>query len=138
VQKFKATTTTISTEKIIMKFSCCIILIIYTLPRTINSIPISDNNNDYDDDDDEVIDLSSLGRDLFGLPDYEYGKRMNMSECENPEECGRYLQGDLLVLKSDQRNGMNSEAVKWRNGEVPYVMRGKFSEYFATHVPHYL
>jgi hypothetical protein len=75
---------------------------------------------------DEKIDLSQLGSELYGNP-VENNGTIVLDEKKNPEEFGPYLEGDLLVpLKA--RNGMKSESLRWRNGEIPYVIRGRYSE----------
>ncbi|XP_070500970.1 zinc metalloproteinase nas-4-like [Chironomus tepperi] len=75
-------------------------------------------------EDEDVIDLSHLGSKLFRNPDYEFSKDLN---ADHPEEQGPYLQGDLLIPTGNAKNGMKSETYRWKNGEIPYVIRGRFS-----------
>jgi hypothetical protein len=79
-------------------------------------------------DDEDTIDLSHLGERLYGQPDYEFWKNVEFDERSNFEERGPYLQGDLLVPREPARNGMKNEALRWKNGEVPFLIRGRFSE----------
>lgn len=75
---------------------------------------------------DETIDLSRLGSNLYGTPVKNNGT-ITIDPMKNPEEFGPYLEGDLLVPKL-ARNGMKSESLRWKNGELPYVIRGRYSE----------
>lgn len=80
--------------------------------------------------DDDKIDLSFYGKRIYGNPDHEFGKILNSLE-GNPEEQGPYLEGDMLVTKKQlDRNGMKSEATRWKNGVIPYEIRGSFSYFF--------
>jgi hypothetical protein len=76
--------------------------------------------------DDDVIDLSHLSSKLFGKPIENSGKIENNFD-ENFEELGPYLEGDLLI-PSDARNGMKTESLRWKNGEIPFEIRGSFSK----------
>lgn len=72
------------------------------------------------------IDLSHFGLRIFGNPIENDQKSWNENE-GNMEELGPYLEGDLLIpLQS--RNGMKSESLRWKNGEVPFEIRGSFSK----------
>lgn len=74
----------------------------------------------------DSIDLSQLGQDLYGSP-VENNGTITIDPKKNPEEFGPYLEGDLLVpIKA--RNGMKSESLRWKNGEVPYIIRGRYSK----------
>lgn len=96
---------------------CCFYLIC-TLPLCIRTYSVAG-------DEEETIDLSELGSKLFGSPNFEFAKNLST---DHPEEEGPYVQGDLLVpTNGNLRNGMKSEALRWKNGEVPYVIRGRFS-----------
>lgn len=77
--------------------------------------------------DEEKIDLSRLGSQLYGNPVPNNGTIV-MDPKKNPEEFGPYLEGDLLIPVKLQRNGMKNEAMRWKNGEVPYVIRGRYSK----------
>ena len=92
----------------------CYFCVIYTLAFSMPSV-----------EDDEVIDLSYLGSKLFQNPDFEFSKDLN---ADHPEEQGPYLQGDLLIPSGNTKNGMKSETYRWKNGEIPYVIRGRFSK----------
>ena len=95
----------------------CYFCVICTLALCIRSQPV---------EDDETIDLSHLGSKLFQNPDYEFSKDLS---ADHPEEQGPYLQGDLLIPRGNAKNGMKSETYRWKNGEIPYVIRGRFSKY---------
>lgn len=75
---------------------------------------------------DDKIDLSRLGSNLYGNP-VENNGTITIDPKKNPEEFGPYLEGDLLV-PIRARNGMKSESLRWKNGEVPYIIRGRYSE----------
>lgn len=75
--------------------------------------------------DDEAIDLSSFGRKLYGKP-IQHEARSYDGKYGNPEERGPYLEGDLLVVTS--KNGIKTEASRWKNSEIPYEIRSGFSE----------
>ena len=76
-----------------------------------------------DETEDEIIDLSHFGTRIFGQP-----IENNQDELDgNFEEQGPYLEGDLLI-PSTARNGMKSEALRWKNGVVPFEIRGSFCE----------
>ncbi|KAM8707427.1 hypothetical protein ACLKA7_011503 [Drosophila subpalustris] len=84
---------------------------------------------------DEIIDLSSLGSDLYGTPDQEETAILvdNYSEDEdavNPEELGNYLEGDILLPRTRQfaRNGRPEMSSRWHQGIVPYVIKGTFDK----------
>lgn len=94
----------------------CYFYLICTLPLCIRTNSL---------EEDDVIDLSHLGSKLFGSPNYDFANEINE---DHPEEQGPYLQGDLLIPRGNQRNGMKSEATRWKNGEIPYVIRGRFSK----------
>ncbi|KAG5682266.1 hypothetical protein PVAND_011630 [Polypedilum vanderplanki] len=100
---------------------CCFI-IIYTLQQLVFTSPIES------EDVIDVIDLSHLGARLYGKPDYNFGKEFNTINInDNPEEKGPYLEGDLLMLQNLSRNGMKNEVLRWKGGEIPYIIRGKFN-----------
>ena len=88
--------------------------------------------NILDEDDDYIIDLSQFGSRIFGSPitSNENGPtgNANFQQSDNPEESGPYLQGDLLI-PSTQRNGMRAESYRWRNGEIPFEIKGSFSKF---------
>jgi hypothetical protein len=77
---------------------------------------------------DDRIDLSYFGAALFGNP-IESDEKLTVAEHTNAEELGPYLEGDLLMPTS--RNGMKAESLRWKNGEVPYEIRGNFSKFAA-------
>lgn len=77
------------------------------------------------EEEEETIDLKHLGPRLFGKPIENNGLVIN----SNFEEVGPYLEGDLLVPVS-ARNGMKSESLRWKKGEIPYIIRGRYSESF--------
>ena len=73
---------------------------------------------------DDIIDLAYFGPALFGKPIVNNGK-LSGNEIENPEEHGSYLEGDLLH-PSMTKNGMKAEAYRWKDGIVPFEIRGSF------------
>lgn len=76
--------------------------------------------------DDDTIDLSQFGSRLFGKP-VQIDSEKFSSTYGNPEELGPYLEGDLLI-PSEARNGMKAESLRWKNGLVPFEIRGSYSE----------
>lgn len=76
--------------------------------------------------DGEVIDLSHFGSRLFGSPVETLGRSLEQLK-GNFEEQGPYLEGDLLV-PTKAKNGMTATALRWKNGEVPFEIRGAFSK----------
>lgn len=79
--------------------------------------------------DDDSIDLIQFGPKLFGIP---VENAESEEVLDNPEESSSYFQGDLLIPISNDssRNGMRAESYRWKNGEVPFEIRGSFSECF--------
>lgn len=97
---------------------------------TISSLVIARSIASVVSDDDDSIDLNQLGSKLFGKP-VEIADTQVVGD--NPEELSSYLQGDLLIPISNSssrnmRNGMRAESYRWRGGEVPFEIRGSFSE----------
>jgi hypothetical protein len=80
--------------------------------------------------DDGRIDLSHFGAAIFGKP-IEV-QRLEVDGNTNAEELGSYLEGDLLI-PSVSKNGMKAESLRWKNGEVPFEIRGNFSK-FEAHI----
>ncbi|CAH1959192.1 unnamed protein product [Acanthoscelides obtectus] len=75
------------------------------------------------------VDLSFLGEKAFKNPDPEVGKRLenwNASSSENPEELGEYAQGDILLPKELNRNGLIGNSFRWKAGVIPYEIVGFF------------
>lgn len=75
---------------------------------------------------DDRIDLSFLGTKIFGQP-VENDGQVFKHHIGNAEEVGPYLEGDLLI-PTKGRNGMKPEALRWKNGEVPFEIHGNFSK----------
>lgn len=75
---------------------------------------------------DDRIDLSHFGARIYGEPIINSGRTFNESE-GNPEEQGPYLEGDLLIPTSF-KNGMKAESTRWNKGEIPFEIRGAYSE----------
>lgn len=75
---------------------------------------------------DDRIDLSFLGVKIFGRP-IENDGQIFKGHSGNADEIGPYLEGDLLI-PTNGRNGMKPEALRWKNGEVPFEIHGNFSK----------
>lgn len=45
----------------------------------------------------------------------------------NPEEQGGYFEGDIII-NFQSRNVAVTQKLKWKNGIVPYVIKGDFSK----------
>lgn len=76
-----------------------------------------------------VIDLTQFGLEMYGKP-IAHHSRMNEKRYGNPEEQGPYLEGDLLI-PLNSKNGIKLESYRWKNKEVPYEIRGSFSEFLT-------
>lgn len=46
----------------------------------------------------------------------------------NPEEYASNFEGDL-IMRPTGRNGKKNEALRWKKGEIPYVISSSFSEF---------
>lgn len=75
--------------------------------------------------DDERIDLSHFGRRIYGRP-IAFNTQTYNQKYGNPEERGPYVEGDLLILPT-AKNGMKLESLRWKNRQIPYEIRGRFS-----------
>lgn len=75
--------------------------------------------------DDDVIDISHFGARIFGKPVKSVENWFDGKG--NAEEKGPYLEGDLLIPTSS-KNGMKSETLRWKKGEVPFEIRGGYSK----------
>lgn len=74
------------------------------------------------------IDLTYLGRRVFGDPNSESGKRLddwNESSEVNADEMGDYAEGDILFPQK-LRSGLISEVYRWKDAEVPYEIADDF------------
>jgi len=77
--------------------------------------------------------LAKFGDLLFETPDTESGERVarwNSTSSLNPEELGRYAEGDILFPRKSEplsRNGLTLKSARWPKGIVPYVIAGRFS-----------
>lgn len=47
----------------------------------------------------------------------------------NPEELGSYLEGDIMITKSTERNGLANQDARWPGGIIPITVTGNFSKY---------
>lgn len=82
-------------------------------------------------ENDGTIDLTQFGLYIFGKP-ITSNERDYKRKSGNPEERGPYLEGDLLIpIKS--RNGINSQAYRWPNKQIPYEISGRFSKKHYDH-----
>ncbi|KAH8311943.1 hypothetical protein KR044_008719 [Drosophila immigrans] len=82
----------------------------------------------------DIIDLSSYGAAMFGLPDEQLTAKLvsnySADSAEvNPEELGSYLEGDILVPQTEltMKNGLTTQSSRWPKGVVPYEIRGNFN-----------
>ncbi|XP_011704689.1 PREDICTED: zinc metalloproteinase nas-4-like [Wasmannia auropunctata] len=65
------------------------------------------------------------------VPDKETGARVAKWTKEmnvNPEELGGYFEGDIMLIKNTNRNGLKNEATRWPNRVVPYKISGNFNK----------
>lgn len=79
-----------------------------------------------------TIDLSRYGPEIYNEPSKVAGKMLTKwSEAKgkgNPEEQGNYFEGDIMI-PGEARNGVILAAQKWKDGLVPYVIKGSFSKF---------
>lgn len=67
-------------------------------------------------------------------PDEETGIRVSQWTKEsnvNPEELGRYLEGDIMVTNSIERNGIRGDNYRWQGGVIPLA---PFSNNFGKYL----
>ncbi|XP_053617150.1 hatching enzyme 1.2-like [Plodia interpunctella] len=79
---------------------------------------------------DDTIDLTQLGPEAFGSPSDKSGDNLstwNETSLMNPEEMGEYAEGDILIPRTQTRNGIRSESMRWPEGIIPYTIEGYFS-----------
>lgn len=80
------------------------------------------------------IDLSHLGARMYGKPRADVGREVdryyqNFQFDKNPEELGRYADGDILIPRPTPKNGVVGESYRWPNGVIPFEIRGTFSKF---------
>ncbi|XP_060533365.1 hatching enzyme 1.2-like [Cylas formicarius] len=88
----------------------------------VRALPLEDNDVVPD------VDLSYLGDRLFKTPSEETGKiveNWNATSEYNPEELGEYAEGDIVFPKKG-RNGLIAEASRWKDGVIPYEIKGPY------------
>lgn len=111
-------------------------LSVFLVLKCFDDIYAAEVKESSDDDDDFTIDLTPFGSKIFGSPiasdKNDTKENQNAQQSGNPEESGPYLEGDLL-MPSSARNGMRAESYRWRNGEIPFVIQGSFSEFNKTY-----
>lgn len=97
----------------------------------VNSNTLAESRDQHSKD---VIDLSFYGSALFGVPDDQNTAKLVANYTPeafevNPEELGSYLEGDILVPKTNlvMKNGVTSQSSRWPQGIVPYEIRGNFN-----------
>ncbi|XP_034486696.1 low choriolytic enzyme-like [Drosophila innubila] len=108
-----------------------IFVLIFVLGGTlIEALPLISSS-----ESDQIIDLSSLGADLYGTPDQERTAALVANYTEetdevNPEELGSYLEGDMLVPSTLQmmRSGLPTVSHRWSQAIVPYEIKSRFEE----------
>ncbi|XP_065173105.1 zinc metalloproteinase nas-8-like [Atheta coriaria] len=79
----------------------------------------------------KMINLSFLGSAPLGSPSRETGRRLEgfdpaADDAVNPEELGEYFEGDILFPNG--RNGLIAEVSHWKDGIIPYEIRGSFNQ----------
>lgn len=66
-------------------------------------------------------------------PDERAGKSLkaweNSTKLGNPEEQGTYFEGDIMF--SEARKDVDLDSDKWKDGVVPYEVRGSFCKIFT-------
>lgn len=65
------------------------------------------------------------------IPNVRAGKQLEewsiLNKEGNPEEQGGYFEGDIIV-DVEGRNGIISDESLWKDGKIPYVVKGSFSK----------
>nr|CAI5862024.1 unnamed protein product [Callosobruchus analis] len=46
----------------------------------------------------------------------------------NPEELGGYFEGDIILPREMDRNGLTGLQYRWPKGEIPFVITGNYTE----------
>ncbi|XP_063709123.1 zinc metalloproteinase nas-4-like [Culicoides brevitarsis] len=67
---------------------------------------------------------------MYGQPEKEVGDviaQFTNFEESNPEEMGKYLEGDLLIPQGAPRNGIVGQSYRWPGGVIPYEISRSFS-----------
>lgn len=99
---------------------CSKIIILTILIKSISCASIFNN-------EDEEINLSHIGSRIFGKPNRKLGAKLKrLPKTKNPEESGTYFEGDLLIPRKNQRNGIFLESYRWTNATIPYEIQGNF------------
>ncbi|KAF5290109.1 hypothetical protein FQA39_LY14890 [Lamprigera yunnana] len=78
----------------------------------------------------EKIDVSYLDASAFGTPSTQSGTALEQWTVEsevNPEEVGRYLEGDILFPIDASKNGLLNETARWPHAVVPYESSAAFT-----------
>lgn len=94
-------------------------------------------DNAVDSPDGLIAHLQHLGESLYRLPDNDTGFKVaqwHEGMDVNPEELGNYVEGDILFPSIFGRNGLKSDAARWPNGVIPFMISPYFSEYLAMRI----
>lgn len=117
----------------------CLILVIGAVVNTA-AYPPFDDNFLTDDEDVEMIDLSHFGSSIFREPNNETGLLVASydpnTDDRNPEEMGDYLEGDILIPRSQVqgRNGLIAMSSHWPSAIVPFEISGYFGMYYVISI----
>lgn len=116
-----------------MRISTLAVFVIFSIEETFRAAAAAEVTDTARFEDDDKIDLSQIGWRLYGKP-MDNTHRMHVERWGNPEERGPYFEGDLLNPNSP-KNGIKHESYRWKNREIPYEIKGGFSEcLFAAHL----
>lgn len=106
------------------------VFVIFALFKLFASLPIEDRNTAVS------LDLSRFGADIYNTPSELAGRNLKdwtkSGKKGNPEEQGPYFEGDIM-LDVETRNGVILEARKWKDGKIPYEIKGSFSKLICNH-----
>nr|XP_023016554.1 zinc metalloproteinase nas-13-like isoform X1 [Leptinotarsa decemlineata] len=100
-------------------------MVFFIFTNLLSCFPLEESDNSVDN---YAIQLPIFGENAYREPDPEAGKRLeswNVTSEQNPEEYEMYLEGDILI-PAKSRNGLVSEAFRWKNGVIPYEISGDF------------
>ncbi|VEN61048.1 unnamed protein product, partial [Callosobruchus maculatus] len=75
---------------------------------------------------DREVGVYMTSKDDVGQKDNELDIGYDRSK-PNPEELGGYFEGDIVLPREMDRNGLTSSKYRWPNGVLPYVIKGNYT-----------
>ncbi|VEN37559.1 unnamed protein product [Callosobruchus maculatus] len=75
---------------------------------------------------DREVGLYMTSKEDVGQEDNELDIGYDRSK-PNPEELGGHFEGDIVLPREMDRNGLTSSKYRWPNGVLPYVIKGNYT-----------